>query len=215
MFSKRLGHVFTFKRKPVVLRDSFHLAVRPYLILGLPFGIFPLSNVFDRSPEHLRLKRCSLRVLHNLVVIIAGFALTIWELLRLGNVGISAKNINGLVFFADTTLINILFFHLASRWNQLALLWDQVDRIFETDTYRIESWWTLRRRLSVVAGVLITCAIGEHLLACANMINDQQHEIQICGWTNISDPFRHFALRKFSNVYSYFPYSTVTGVFFV
>lgn len=57
--------------------------------------------------------------------------------------------------------------------------------------------------------------LGEHLLATINNLNDQWHEIEHCGWKeNITDTFRHFSLRKFSNMYSIVPYSTVSAVFF-
>ncbi|EAT48937.2 AAEL000060-PA, partial [Aedes aegypti] len=195
--------------------EKFYYINSVYILTGQLFGIFPLSGVFDKDPNRIRLVWPTVRVALDLIVLGAGIANTIAECMRLRMVGVNAKNINGLIFFVDGCIINVLFLLMATKWNRVAVKWDSVDRIFLTESYRIESKWTLKRRLWTATALLLGLACCEHLLATINNLNDQWHEIEHCGWKeNITDTFRHFSLRKFSNMYSIVPYSTVSAVFF-
>ncbi|XP_062557004.1 uncharacterized protein LOC134221845 [Armigeres subalbatus] len=209
---KLLKNLFPSKEKA---EDSFHQAMRPYIVTGQLFGIFPLSGIYDVDPNRIRLAWPTLRVLLGLVVLGAGIVNSIAEYLRLQSVGVSAKNINGLIFFIDGCIINVLFLMLATKWKRVAVKWDSVDRIFLTESYRIESRWTLKRRLWTATAVLLGFACCEHLLATVNNLNNLWYEIEQCGWRrNITDSFRHVSLRKFSNMYLIVPYSAASAVFF-
>ncbi|XP_062713403.1 gustatory receptor for sugar taste 61a-like [Aedes albopictus] len=78
--------------------------------------------------------------------------------MRLQMVGVNAKNINGLIFFIDGCIINVLFLQMATKWNRVVVKWDSVDRIFLTESYRIESKWTLKRRLWTATALLLGLA---------------------------------------------------------
>nr|XP_029718725.1 gustatory receptor for sugar taste 64a-like [Aedes albopictus] len=186
------------------------------ILTGQIFGIFPLSGIFNEDPSRVRLVWSSLRVILDLIVLGAGIVNSIAECMRLQMVGVNAKNINGLIFFIDGCIINVLFLQMATKWNRVVVKWDSVDRIFLTESYRIESKWTLKRRLWTATALLLGLACCEHLLASVNNLYDQLQEIEHCGWKeNITDNFRHFSLRKFSNMYSFVPYSTASALFFM
>lgn len=128
------------------------------ILTGQLFGIFPLSGVFDKDPNRIRLVWPTVRVALDLIVLGAGIANTIAECMRLRMVGVNAKNINGLIFFVDGCIINVLFLLMATKWNRVAVKWDSVDRIFLTESYRIESKWTLKRRLWTATALLLGLA---------------------------------------------------------
>ncbi|XP_038116182.1 gustatory receptor for sugar taste 64a [Culex quinquefasciatus] len=201
---------------PWSLHDTYHEAVRPFLIIGQIFGMFPVTGIFNRNPCKVHLEWISVRVVLNLVIFGAALVNAVAEFLRLRQVGANAKNINGLVFYIDCGTISVLFLKMATSWNQVAVKWAHVERIFLEETYRVESWWTMKRKIRIVAGMLLLGAVAEHLLSIVNLANDHRFEAINCGWQhNITDAFRHFALRKFSNIYIHFPYSTASAVFFL
>ncbi|XP_058817464.1 gustatory receptor for sugar taste 64a-like [Topomyia yanbarensis] len=184
---------------------------------GQMMGIFPISGVFSHDAHKIRLDWVSVPVILNLVVLATALFNVTTEYFRLQDVGINPKNINGLLFFIDCITISVLFLHVATKWNKVAIMWEQVDRIFVQEPYgTFSSRWTLRRKIRIATVVLLLLALAEHLLSIVSLANEQREEIKKCGWEkNITDIFRHFALRKFPNVYVKFPYSTFSAVYFL
>ncbi|XP_055635567.1 gustatory receptor for sugar taste 64a-like [Toxorhynchites rutilus septentrionalis] len=216
MFAKVVRKILILESDLDNTHDTFHRAIRPFIVVGQLFGIFPIAGIFSNNARHVRVDWFSVRVILNLVIIGAGSFNMITEIQRLRTIGISAKNINHLVFLIDACLISTLFLRMATQWQRVAIKWSQVDKIFLSESYRICSWWTLKRKIWFTAGLLLLLACGEHILSIVNTLSDQQHEIRHCGWEqNVTDMFRHFALRKFANVYSYFPYSSYSAGFFM
>lgn len=128
------------------------------IVVGQLFGIFPLSGIFDKDSHRIRLVWPTLRVILDLILLAGGIVNCVTEFIRLRAVGVNAKNINGLVFYVDGCIINVLFLQMATKWNRVAVKWDTVDRIFLTESYRSESKWTLKRRMWTAASVLIALA---------------------------------------------------------
>ncbi|KAL9700352.1 hypothetical protein quinque_003793 [Culex quinquefasciatus] len=145
---------------PWSLHDTYHEAVRPFLIIGQIFGMFPVTGIFNRNPCKVHLEWISVRVVLNLVIFGAALVNAVAEFLRLRQVGANAKNINGLVFYIDCGTISVLFLKMATSWNQVAVKWAHVERIFLEETYRVESWWTMKRKIRIVAGMLLLGAVG-------------------------------------------------------
>ncbi|XP_058446446.1 gustatory receptor for sugar taste 64a-like [Malaya genurostris] len=203
-------------RQMAAEHDTFHRSIGPIVILGQIFGTFPISGVLSQDPAAVRLDWLSVRVALNLLVVATTCFHMVTEFLRLQSVGMNAKNINGLIFFINNFTISVLFLHVASKWNKVAIMWNQVDRIFILEPYRICSQWPLYRKIRVAAAVLLLLALAEHLLSIFNLVNEQREEIKKCGWErNVTDLLKHFALRKLPNVYVLFPYSIFSAVYFL
>ncbi|XP_053691094.1 gustatory receptor for sugar taste 64a-like [Sabethes cyaneus] len=195
-------------------QDTFHKSIAPYVLLGQLFGIFPICGIFSKDPQQVYFKWFSFRVFVNLVVLISGVLNAVTEFIRLQNVGVNAKNINGVIFFIDCCIINVLFLHVATRWNRVAVMWDQVDRVFIKESYRLATWWTMGRKMRLAVAVLLFFAFSEHLLSIVNLVNNLKEEIKNCGWErNVTDFFKQYSLSKYKNFYDMFPYHPLSAVF--
>uniref|UniRef100_A0A182PZ30 Gustatory receptor n=1 Tax=Anopheles epiroticus TaxID=199890 RepID=A0A182PZ30_9DIPT len=193
-------------------RDTFLRGIRPFVILGQLFGIFPLYGITGNDPDRYRLKWFSLRVVLNLTVIVTALVQTYYEYIRLKLIGINAKNVSGLIFFIDACLINVLFLNLATKWRSVAAKWEEVDETFNKPPYQLQGW-SLRKRLCVTSFVLVFLAAVEHCLSIVNNVHNQLVEIHYCNWT-VTNYFQHYALRRFANVYLNFPYHSLSAIFF-
>ncbi|XP_055545713.1 gustatory receptor for sugar taste 64a [Wyeomyia smithii] len=195
-------------------QDTFHKSIAPYVLLGQLFGIFPICGIFDNDPLRVSFKWFSFRVIVNLLVLVSGILNAVTEFLRLQEVGVSAKSINGVIFFVDCCIINVLFLHMATQWKGVAAMWDQVDRIFMQESYRVSTRWTMRYRMQLAVAVLLLLAFTEHLLSIVNLVYNLNGEIIDCGWgKNVTDFFRQYSLSKYNNIYTIFPYHAVSAVF--
>uniref|UniRef100_A0A182SCH9 Gustatory receptor n=1 Tax=Anopheles maculatus TaxID=74869 RepID=A0A182SCH9_9DIPT len=193
-------------------RDTFLRGVRPFIILGQVFGIFPIYGITANEPTRLRLKWFSLRVILNLTIVVTALVQAYLEYGRLKMIGINAKNVSGLIFFLDACLINVLFLNLATKWRTVAAKWDEVDETFNRAPYQMVGW-SLRKRLCVVSFTLLFFAAVEHCLSVVNGVHNQLFEVQYCNWT-VPNFYRHYSLRRFANVYINFPYHDLSAVFF-
>uniref|UniRef100_A0A3F2Z0D4 Gustatory receptor n=1 Tax=Anopheles merus TaxID=30066 RepID=A0A3F2Z0D4_ANOME len=193
-------------------RDTFLRGIRPFVILGQMFGIFPIYGVTRNDPERFRLKWFSLRVILNLTVVVTALLQAYYEYGRLKTIGINAKNVSSLIFFIDACLINVLFLNLATKWRSVAMKWDEVDDTFNRPPYHMQGW-SLRKRLGVVSFTLVFLAAVEHILSIVSNVHNQMVEIKYCNWTE-PNYFQHYSLRRFANIYLNFPYNSLSAVFF-
>ncbi|KFB41603.1 hypothetical protein ZHAS_00009217 [Anopheles sinensis] len=192
--------------------DTFLRGIRPLVILGQMFGMFPIDGVMRGEPAQLRLKWFSFRVLLNLTVVVTALLQAFYEYQRLMVIGINAKNVSGFVFFVDACLINVLFLNLATVWRSVATKWDEVDRTFNRPPFLMVGW-SLRKRLVVVSFTLLILSVVEHCLSVYSAAHTQFIEIQKCNWT-VTNQFRHYALRRFAEMYLIFPYHILSAMFF-
>ncbi|XP_058129801.1 gustatory receptor for sugar taste 64a-like [Anopheles ziemanni] len=192
--------------------DTFLRGIRPLVILGQMFGMFPIDGIVRSEPAQLGLKWFSFRVLLNLTVVVTALLQAFYEYQRLMVIGINAKNVSGFVFFIDACLINVLFLNLATVWRSVAIKWDEVDRTFNRPPFLMVGW-SLRKRLVVVSFTLLILSVVEHCLSVYSTAHTQFIEIQQCNWT-VTNQFQHYALRRFAEMYLIFPYHNLSAVFF-
>uniref|UniRef100_A0A182NZ77 Gustatory receptor n=1 Tax=Anopheles dirus TaxID=7168 RepID=A0A182NZ77_9DIPT len=193
-------------------RDSFLRGIRPFILAGQVFGIFPIYGVTGSDPAKLRLKWFSLRVLLNLVVVVTALLQAFFEYGRLKTIGVNAKNVSGFVFFIDACVINVLFLNLATVWRTVAAKWNEVDQTFNRTPYQMVGW-SLGKRLRVVSFTLLFFAFVEHCLSIVSTVHNQLYEIHYCNWT-VPDFFKHYTTRRFANIYLNFSFNHLSAAFF-
>ncbi|KAL1378566.1 hypothetical protein pipiens_003965 [Culex pipiens pipiens] len=143
---------------------------------------------------------------------IVGLVMVYIEYERLERIGANANNTIGILFYMDTVLIMVLLANLARKWRPLALEWERVDREFlakEASEVKL----SLRKTVWFTSGVMIMCALLEHLLSKTAGIINQSHEAKFCNW-EIQSFAHYYASRQYAFIFKHIPFNLPVLAFF-
>ena len=80
--------------------DTFHMAIRPAILVGQCFGLFCISDSWSKNPSKIKFQWCSLRTVYTLTMLLGAFTCAFGvfretyknaEHFSAGNIGINFK----------------------------------------------------------------------------------------------------------------------------
>ncbi|XP_058817465.1 uncharacterized protein LOC131680771 [Topomyia yanbarensis] len=148
----------------------------------------------------------------SLVVIVVGLTMCYIEYERLERVGVSAKNIIGIIFYMDTVFIMMLMVNLSRKWHSVAIQWQYVDSVFLDNSER-KSKPYLKSKIRYTAWILIGCGLFEHIISKTADLYGQYLEANYCHW-DVHDLPRYFASRRYAFIFKHIPYNILIFLFF-
>ncbi|CAO1392130.1 unnamed protein product [Diamesa hyperborea] len=195
--------------------ETFHCAIRPVLIIGQIFGLFPLYGISSKNPKNITFKWISLRTFYSFCALLCSmFALCLvfYQQYQLGP--LTASNIIGIIFYGNCAFICLLFFCLSLKWRTIVLKWTQMEMIFLTDRYKMsKNTWSIKKRVKVCVSLLLFFAMIEHLLSVAVRLFEINHKNDFCNNTN-SSIVDDYIQNHLSHIFTVIPYYTFIGLIF-
>ena len=116
--------------------------------------------------------------------------------------------LGGIVFYCVGISSSFLYVRIAYRWNELLILFREVDNIFSKGPYTL-SGWSLRKRIRVLICIASIYAFCEHSIALYSFIHDRYVQATICHW-EIGSWFYYITSLHLSQIYKVFPVNTLT-----
>ncbi|XP_017070741.1 gustatory receptor for sugar taste 64a [Drosophila eugracilis] len=188
--------------------DLFHSAVYPFMLLAQCFAIMPLVGIRESNPRRVRFSYKSLPMVVTLVFMAATSILFLSTLSHLLQIGITAKNFVGLVFFGCVLTGYVVFIRLAKKWPVLIRYWTRTEMVFTKPPYEIPKW-NLSRRVQLAALAIIGLSMGEHALYQLSAVLSYTRRIQMCANITTVASFDNYMQRNYDYVFQLLPYSPV------
>ncbi|KAH8297673.1 hypothetical protein KR054_005220 [Drosophila jambulina] len=192
--------------------DLFHRAVYPFMFLAQCFAVMPLLGIRAPNPRRIRFAYKSLPMIVTLIFMAATSTMFLGMLTHLLQIGISAKNFVGLVFFGCVLTAYVIFIRLARRWPPLIRYWTKTEIVFTRPPYEIPKR-NLARRVQLAALAIIGLSLGEHALYQVSAILSYKRRIQICRNITAEATFDDYIQRNYDYVFQVLPYSPVVAAF--
>ncbi|KAH8305109.1 hypothetical protein KR059_008945 [Drosophila kikkawai] len=192
--------------------DLFHRAVYPFMFLAQCFAVMPLLGIRASYPRKVRFAYKSLPIIVTLIFMSATCIMFLGMLTHLLQIGISAKNFVGLVFFGCVLTAYVIFIRLARRWPPLIRYWTKTEMVFTRPPYEIPKR-NLARRVQLAAVAIIGLSLGEHALYQVSAILTYKRRIQICKNITAEPTFNDYIQRNYDYVFQLLPYSPVVAAF--
>jgi len=111
--------------------------------------------------------------------------------------------LGGIVFYCVGISSSILYVRIAYRWNELLLLFREVDNIFSKGPYSL-SGWSLKKRIRLLICIASIYAFCEHSIALCSYIHDRYVQAEICKW-EIGSWFYYITSLHLSHIYRLMP----------
>ncbi|TDG48492.1 hypothetical protein AWZ03_005036 [Drosophila navojoa] len=195
--------------------DLFHRAASPIMLLGQCFAIMPLTGIRKASPRHVHFRFKSVPMIVTVIFMMASSVLTLSMLKFLLNIGVTAKNFVGQVFFTCVQCACILFIDLARRWPPLIRYWTRLELIFTKAPYEVLNR-SLSQRVRQPALIIIALSLVEHSLYLASAIVSYKQRVKYCtqNYNSTMDvSFDGYVKLNYDYVFILLPYTRFLGVY--
>lgn len=185
---------------------SFHESIYPVMLVAQCFGVLPVLNISAKCPSGLRYTWKSLRFAFAVLVMMscgleAAFAVawTFRTRVEFGKMVI-------LVFYITNFMSFFCFIRLAKFWPQIMLEWHEVERKLPPNaTERDKRAMCVRIRR--VAFVILMLSAIEHILSIFGSVS------VVIDCPRIQNILKAYYVHNFPQVFSFFSYSHVLGIF--
>ncbi|XP_058448773.1 gustatory receptor for sugar taste 64e-like [Malaya genurostris] len=186
-------------------RDGTFLAViRPIIMLGQTFGIFPVLGYGAAEAGRIYFKVFSFRMFYTVLVQLGGSMMSGFSLATFWTVGVEFSKILSWMFFTLNLLISLGFTMLARNWSQLMIEWENTEQSLPQKPKLSASNSRLRRKAKVIMSTLMLSALFEHVLAKPAGL----YRAYKCGISNLVEA--HF-MQAFPELFSFIPYDIYVG----
>lgn len=179
------------------------------------FGLFPISGLCSKDPRGIKFSWLSLRTLFSASFVVSSISFTFLVLYRQMQAGpLTPSNIVGIIFFANTAMICILFFKFSMKFGLLMEQWRNVEKVLQKSNHRenvINKFWSLKRRIIICTAVGLFTAFIEHLLSLSTNLQRTLYVAEKCNWTS-HNFFKDFVTKHLTFTFSVINYSHFTGV---
>ncbi|XP_021926063.1 gustatory receptor for sugar taste 64f-like isoform X2 [Zootermopsis nevadensis] len=168
------------------------------------FALCPVRGITGRRAEDLSFTWRSIRVFYTIVVILAlvvslGFSFT-WFLI----VGFTFTTSGAIMFYVTGLTCCVLFLKLATKWPEVAMLWQQT----EHNQIRYGYPTNLRLKIRAMTAVILTLALVEYVLSNAN----RMYIASQCS-TGTFDLVRRYIMVTHRHVFGVIGYTTFMALF--
>ncbi|GAB0095678.1 Gustatory receptor [Sergentomyia squamirostris] len=189
--------------------DTFYRAIRPIMMFGQLFSLFPVSGLWKKDSDKVRFRWVSLRTIYFFYVALFQVMSIGLAMRRLFRLGLGFATFAAVFFYIVTLYGGLIVFRLGQRWPTLVRRIERTERIFIHTPYR-QVGWPMHLRIRVVSFALILGAIAEHLLYIFAKYINAETQLQVC---NLNIPtYEHFLRTERRHIYSVIPYQATLAI---
>ncbi|XP_046608077.1 gustatory receptor 5a for trehalose-like isoform X1 [Neodiprion virginianus] len=195
--------------------ESFHCAIGPILLVAQCFGLLPVCGVLSASSRGLAFRRRTLRAIYASVLTLTMLVVALSSIVHMvrsvdtqtfeikGGIGAATA---GAVFYGNSVLGSFLFLWLAPRWAPLQQEWRAMEQL-------IDRWGRprLRRKFSVITGIVLTCALLEHTLSMVK--NTPNYRWNTTANMSLNNFLNEYSHNSHEFIISVWGYNLAVGMF--
>ncbi|XP_017860803.1 PREDICTED: gustatory receptor for sugar taste 64a [Drosophila arizonae] len=194
---------------------NFDFGIIKIMLLGQCFAVMPLTGIRRASPRHVHFRFKSVPMIVTVIFMMASSVLTLSMLKFLLNIGVTAKNFVGQVFFTCVQCACILFIDLARRWPPLIRYWTRLELIFTKPPYEVLKR-SLSQRVRQPAFILIALSLVEHGLYLSSAIVSYKQRVYYCTENHnatMGVSFDDYIKLNYDYVFILLPYTRFFGIY--
>ncbi|XP_070156538.1 gustatory receptor for sugar taste 64f isoform X2 [Polyergus mexicanus] len=188
--------------------DSLYASIRPIIMLAQYFSMFPVCGVNKSDASYLRFTWRSPKILYTIIVFLAVFLMSVYNILWMLSTGTSSTKMTTFVFYITSFVTAVLFVRLAWQWPCLALTWEKLERELAS-RYREISKTTLATRFKIVTVVVMLLALVEH---SASVVSAYINAVECANHRGDTDIIGIYFQTQFPQIFSKTPYSLWKGI---
>ncbi|XP_046736250.1 gustatory receptor 5a for trehalose-like [Diprion similis] len=195
--------------------ESFHCAIGPILSVAQCFGLLPVCGVLSASSRGLAFRRRSLRTIYASFLTLTMLVVALSSIVHMvrsvdtqtfeikGGIGAATA---GAVFYGNSVLGSFLFLWLAPRWPALQQEWIAMEQL-------IDRWGRprLRRKFSAITGIVLTCALLEHILSMVK--NTPSYRWDTATNMSLNNYLHEYSHNSHEFIISVWGYNLAVGMF--
>ncbi|XP_063393574.1 gustatory receptor for sugar taste 64f-like [Cydia fagiglandana] len=184
--------------KAVTLQDS----LRPILIIGQAFGLFPVIGLYSKHEANLRFNWISWKCLYSLILLSGQIWMCIMCFNKMFRLETTLQTTSPAIFYGTTCISIALFLQVSVKWPKLvkhAIQTEDLDPNYDT---------SVTLKCYITCAVVLSLAILEHILSLLYALNEA---IACYSHTYIST-YEGFLRVSYPWVYSFMPYSIPLGM---
>ncbi|XP_058817461.1 gustatory receptor for sugar taste 64e-like [Topomyia yanbarensis] len=196
-----------FHHRPLVKFDqqnSFLAVIRPIIVLGQVFGIFPVLGYGAAEASKIHFKVFSLRMFYTLLLQLGASMMSGFSLATFWTTGVEFSKILSWMFFTVNLLITLGFTGLARNWSKLMVEWENTELSLPQRPKLSASNSRLRRKAKIIMSTLMFSALFEHILAKPAGL----YRAYKCGIKNLVEAH---LMQAFPELFSFIPYDIYLG----
>ncbi|XP_055543532.1 uncharacterized protein LOC129729076 [Wyeomyia smithii] len=183
---------------------SFLLVMRPIIVLGQTFGIFPVLGYGSDTASKVHFKVFSFQMFYSLLMQLGGSMMSGFSLATFWTTGVEFSKILSWMFFTINLMITLGFTALARIWPKLMVEWENTVRTLPERPQLAANNMQLRRKAKLIMTCLMFSALFEHALAKPAGL----YRAYKCGIKNLLEAH---LMQAFPEMYSFIPYNAYLG----
>ncbi|XP_048006563.1 gustatory receptor for sugar taste 64f-like [Leguminivora glycinivorella] len=184
--------------KAVTLQDS----LRPILIIGQAFGLFPVIGLYSKQEANLRFYWISWKCLYSIVLLTGQIWMCIMCFNQMFRMETTLQSTSPAIFYGTTCISIATFLQVSLNWPELikhAIQIEDLDPNFDT---------TLTSKCYITCAIVLVLAIIEHILSLLYALS----EAIACYSHTHASTYEGFVRVSYPWMYNCMPYSTLLGI---
>lgn len=188
------------------ISGSFHKAIHPILFVAQCFGVMPVVNISSDNPSEVKFSWKSFRSYFALFVMLSCGSEAITATIWLFKTRLEFGKMIIVVFYVTNFMSFLAFLRLAQAWPDLMMRWHALEKkLPQLEAHREKS--ETSKRIRRTAFVILTLSAVEHILSIISAVS------VVLDCPRIKNILQAYYVHNFPQVFSFFNYSHVLGVY--